>query len=164
MFKFQKQRVEARKLFLNRFDIINFDDVPDHIVDAFYGSCTYHNRLIVSTFGYLNGLDMNQIFELGRWKDMKPLEKNKILVLYQDFEKPRYKNDYYSYNVHHKIVMYLNGDSRKYGAVPASIGQSQSTNAKKKDTTEVKFSPTISEILAKRQEDANGANENVRFF
>lgn len=37
MFKFQKQRVQARKILLNRADIIAFESVPDHIVDAFYG-------------------------------------------------------------------------------------------------------------------------------
>lgn len=115
MFKFQKQRVKARKIFLNRFDEINFDDVPDHIVDAFYGSCTYRNRLIVSTFAYLNGLHIDQVFALVRWKDMSPSEKNKIIALYGDFEKPRYKNDYFSYNLHHKLVIYLNADIRSFG-------------------------------------------------
>lgn len=115
MFNFQKQRVQARKIFLNRFDVINFDDVPDHIVDAFYGSCTYHNRFIVSTFGSLNGLHIDQVFELVRSKDISQTEINKIIFLYGDLEKPRYQSDYFSYNVHNKLVMYLNGDIRKFG-------------------------------------------------
>lgn len=102
MFKFQKQRVQARKRFLNHFDIINFHHAPDHIVDAFYGSCTYYNRLIVSTFAYVNGLHIDQVFELVRCKDMSANEKNKMIALYKNFEDTRFKNNYY-------------GDVRKYG-------------------------------------------------
>lgn len=115
MFKFQRQRCEARKRFLNRFDIISFNTVPDHIVDGFYGSCNYKNRLIVLTFGFLNGLHIEQLFELIQWKDVTRSDQNKMIALYNDFEKPRYKTNYYSYNVHHKLVMYLNGDIRKFG-------------------------------------------------
>lgn len=114
-FKFQKQRVEARKRLLNGMDVINFDNVPEHIVDAFFGSCTYHNRLLVTTFGYLNGIAMDQLFQLIRWTDMRPNEENKVVVLYQDFGKEPYKNNYYSYNVHQKLVMYLNGEIRMFG-------------------------------------------------
>lgn len=85
MFKFQKQRVQARKIFLHRFDVITFDDVQEHIVDAFFGSCTYLNRLITLTFGYLNGLHIDQLFQLVQWKDMKQTERNKMIALYADF-------------------------------------------------------------------------------
>lgn len=115
MFKYQKERVEARKRFLNRFDAINFDCVPEHIVDAFYGSCSYKNRLIVLTFSYLNGLHMEQVFQLVQWKDMKQSERMKMNALYGDFRKSHYKNNYYSYNVHYGLVMFLNGDVRKFG-------------------------------------------------
>lgn len=115
MFKFQKKRVVARKLLLNRFDIITFDSVPDHIVDAFFGSCSYKNRLIVTTFGFLNGIDAQQLLDLTRWNDTTESEKRKVIALYKDFEKPQYMNNYYSYNVHHKLVMFLNGDIRKFG-------------------------------------------------
>ncbi len=115
MFKYQQHRVAARKRFLNRFDVINFEDVPDHIVDAFYGSCCYKTRLIVLTFCYLNGLHIEQVFELVRWKDIRQSDKDKMIALQQDFEKPRYKDNYYSFNVHYKLVMYLNGDIRKFG-------------------------------------------------
>ena len=77
MFKFQEQRVKARKILLNKADVITFDNVPDHIVDAFFGTCSYKNRLII--------------------------------------EKPRYQTNYYSYNVHHQCVMFLNGDRRQFG-------------------------------------------------
>lgn len=92
MFKFQKKRVVARKLLLNRFDIITFDSVPDHIVDAFFGSCSYKNRLTVTTFGFLNGIDAQQLLDLTRWNDTTESEKRKVIALYKDFEKPEYMN------------------------------------------------------------------------
>lgn len=112
MFKFQKQRTNARK---NRCDVISFDNVPDHIVDAFFGSCTYKNRLIVATFGFLNGVDVEQSIAMTHWKDTRNDERMKMIALYKDFEKPRYMENYYSYNVHRKLVMFLNGDIRKFG-------------------------------------------------
>lgn len=122
MFKFQKARVNARKILLNRSDVISFDNVPDHIVDAFFGSCSYKNRLIVATFGFLNGIHVEQLFNLARWKDTRESERRKLRALYQDFEKPRYMNNYYSYDVHHRLVMFLNGDVRKFGQrIPKSV-------------------------------------------
>lgn len=115
MFRFQKQRVESRRRFLNRFDAISFENVPEHIVDAFYGLCCYKSRLIVLTFGYLNGLHIEQLFQLMQWKDISQSDRNTMIALYNDFEKPRYRTNYYSYNVHHKLVMFLNGDVRKCG-------------------------------------------------
>lgn len=46
---------------------------------------------------------------------MSANERNKIVALFEEYEKPRFKYNYYSYNVHHKLVMYLNGDIRKFG-------------------------------------------------
>lgn len=115
MFKFQKQRVEARKTLLNRADVIAFESVPDHIVDSFFGSCSYKNRLIVTTFGFLNGIHIDQLLELIRWKDTSETDRRKMIAVYKDFEKPRYMTSYYSYSVHHKCVMFFNGDVRKFG-------------------------------------------------
>lgn len=115
MFKFQKQRVKARKILLNRFDVIGFESVPDHIVDAFFGHCSYKNRLLVTAFGFLNGIHIEQLLQLIRWKDTEEVDRRKMAALYRDFGKPNYMNKYYSYSVHHKIVMYFNGDVRKYG-------------------------------------------------
>lgn len=115
MFKFQKQRVNARKILLNRSDQINFDSVPDFIVDAFFGSCTYKNRLIVTTFGYLNGIYVDDLLKLTKWTDTTEAEKSKVKRLYLDYETPRYRENYYSFNVHNQLVMYLNGDIRKHG-------------------------------------------------
>lgn len=115
MFKFQKQRVQARKILLNRTDVITFDSVPDHIVDAFFGYCSYKNRLLVTAFAFLNGIHIEQLMQLIRWKDTSEVDRRKMATLYKDFEKPHYMCNYYSFSVHHKLVMYFNGDVRKFG-------------------------------------------------
>lgn len=115
MYPYQKQRVAARKTLLNRDDVVRFDEVPDFIVDSFFGSCTYKNRLITTTFGYVNGISIDQLLGLCRWKDTKNAEKEKMKQLYKTFDGTRYQQTYYSYNVHKKLVMFLNGDVRKYG-------------------------------------------------
>lgn len=107
--------MEARKRFLNRDDVINFETVPEHIVDAFFGSCSYKSRLIVTTFGFLNGIHIEQLLTLIKWNDTSETDRRKMIGLYKDFEKPRYMSDYFSYNVHHKLVMFFNGDVRKFG-------------------------------------------------
>lgn len=112
---YRDKRIAARKILLNRLDILSFHHVPDFIVDAFFGSCTYKNRLIVSTFAYLNGVQFSQLLSLVRWRDIKETEKLKIKGLYDDFEKPSYRLKYYSYHINEKLVMYLNGDIRKWG-------------------------------------------------
>ncbi len=114
MYKYQKQRVQARKILLNRDDVIAFESVPDHIIDSFFGSCSYKNRLIVATFGFLNGIHIEQLLQLVRWRDMKENERRKMIALYDDFEKSHYQTNYYSYSVHYKSVMFLNGDFRKF--------------------------------------------------
>lgn len=114
MFPYQKQRVAARKRLLNREDVTRFDEVPDFIVDAFFGSCTYKNRLLTAVFGYVNGLSVDQLLSLNHWNDMKEIEMEKIKKLYDSFEGPRYQQEYYSYNVHQKLVVFLNGDVRKF--------------------------------------------------
>lgn len=115
MFPFQQKRVAARKLLLNREDIIRFDEVPDFIVDAFFGSCTFHKRLLTATFGFVNGISIDQLLGACRWNDTKQTEKEKMKKLYIAFESAHYQETYYSYNVHYKLVMFLNGDLRKCG-------------------------------------------------
>lgn len=95
--------------------MIRFDEVPDFIVDAFFGSCTYKNILTTTTFGYLNGISMEQLMTLCRWKDTKNREKEKMKQLYDSYEKSHYQQKYYSYNVMMKLVMFLNGDIRSFG-------------------------------------------------
>lgn len=122
MFPYQAARVEARKKLLNRADIATFNNVPDFIVDSFFGGCTYKKRLIVSTFCYLNGFSIEQLLTLVRWNDVKKEDRNKIRSLYGYFEIPRYKEKYYSYNIHFQMVMFLNGDLRRFRErVPKSL-------------------------------------------
>lgn len=52
---------------------------------------------------------------------MNQSEKSKLTSLYQEYTKERYQNTYYSYNVHQKQVMYLNGDVRKFGSRIVSL-------------------------------------------
>lgn len=119
--KYQKQKINARKMLLNRADVIAFDSVPDHIVDSFFGSCSYKNRLLVTAFGFLNGIHIEQLLQLIRWNDTNEKDRRKMIALYDDYQKPHYMTNYYSYNVHHKLVMFFNGDVRKCGKrVPRS--------------------------------------------
>lgn len=115
MYKYQEKRVAARKKLLNREDIIRFDEVPGFIIDSFFGSCTYKKRLIAGTFGYVNGISIEQLLVLCRWNDTKKVEVVKMKNLYTMFEATRDQPKYYSYNVHEKLVIFLNGDVRKFG-------------------------------------------------
>ncbi len=107
--------MESQKQTLDDKDIINFTDVPEFIIQSFFGKCTYKSRLLVSTFCYLNGISMDQLFELVQWSDTSKQDESKIRHLYYCFELDRYKEKYYSYNVHRRMVMYLNGDLRRFG-------------------------------------------------
>lgn len=107
--------MESRRTSLNEKDVVNFTEVPEFIVNAFFGMCNYKNRLLVATFSYLNGISMDQLFELVQWTDISKNDKEKIRRLYDYFELDRYKDNYYSYNVHTRSVMYLNGDIRRFG-------------------------------------------------
>jgi len=113
MSHFLANRTQARKILLEKCDVISFRNVPHFIADAFFGQCTYNKRLIACTFCYLNGLSPYQLFQLHRWSDFKKVDHNKIEALLRDFEQPAYQAKYYSYNVHHGLVMFLNGHIRK---------------------------------------------------
>ena len=97
MFRYQVQRVAARKKLLNRFDFIRFDDVLNFIIDSFFGSCTYKSRLLTDTFGWLNGLHIDQLLELCRWNDTKAAENGKMKSLYTTFESP-FDDNYIFFN------------------------------------------------------------------
>jgi len=73
-----------------------------------------NKRMIACTFCYLNGMSPYQLFQLNRWSDFKQVDRNKIEKLLRDFAQPAYQARYYSYNVHYGLVMFLNGDIRKY--------------------------------------------------
>ncbi len=109
--------MEVRKYILNEKDIISFNNVPQFIIDSFFGKCNYKNRLLVSTFCYLNGIAIDQLFELVQWTDTSKQDKEKIRHhFYTYFKLERYQQQYYSFNVHHGSVMYLNGDLRRFGS------------------------------------------------
>lgn len=112
---FEKQRLEARKKLLNSKDLLNFENVPPFIIDSFFGKCTYQTRLIVSTFCFLNGLSCSQCLEISRWRDISKNDINKINSFYQYLEKEENKKRYYSFSVHYRKVIFLNGDLRLYG-------------------------------------------------
>ena len=107
--------METRKNTLNDKDIVNFNDVPAFIVHSFFGKCDYKNRLLVLTFCYLNDIAIDQIFDLIQWNECSKKDKDKIRHLYSYFELDRYREKYYSYNVQRRMVMYLNGDLRRFG-------------------------------------------------
>src|ERR1700744_3033682 len=70
--------MDARKQLLNDKDIINFNYVPEFIVNSFFGNCTYKNRLLVSTFCYLNGIAISYWNwfkgQIGRKKTQKKFD------------------------------------------------------------------------------------------
>lgn len=68
MFRFEKQRLDARKKLLNSKDILNFDKVPDFIINSFFGACGYKTKLIVVTFCVLNGISPYQCFQFSIFK------------------------------------------------------------------------------------------------
>lgn len=109
------KRTEARKILLNRSDVTSFSTVPSFIIDAFFGPCDYKKRMLCCTFGFLNGVDADQLLTIVRWTDTKKEDVGKVKALYLDFEKPEYRSKYYSYNIHFRRVMFLNGDLRKNG-------------------------------------------------
>lgn len=115
MFRFEVQRVVARKKLLNSKDLLNFENVPSFIINSFFGSCTYQSRLTVSTFCVLNGISCDQCMEICRFKDLSAKDKNKIENLFIYLKKRENCIRYYSYSVHYKKILYLNGDLRLHG-------------------------------------------------
>lgn len=117
-----ESKMEARKQLLENKDVINFNNVPDFIINSFFGKCDYKNRLLVSTFSYLNGISIEQMFDLIQWTDTKKTDKDKLRLLYSYYETDQYRQKYHSFNVHLGVVMYLNGDLRRFGCrVPKKI-------------------------------------------
>lgn len=114
MFRFQAKRVEARKILLDKRDVIAFRNVPHFIVDSFFGECSYYKRMIVCAFSYLNGISFFQLKLLIRWKRFLNKHEKQMEALLTDFQKPHYQEKYYSYNVHYGLVMFLNGKVRKH--------------------------------------------------
>lgn len=103
------------KKFLNKMDIIEFSKVPDHIVEAFFGTASFKSRMLVTVFAFVNGLSLNQLFELLKKKLLTKKDKAKIIYLFNALKNPLFSYKYYSYNVIKGLVIFCNGDIRRYG-------------------------------------------------
>lgn len=107
-----KNRLAARIRFLNKFDVLCFNNVPDFIINAFFSDGTYLERMIVTNFCFLNGIPFKKLTILihGRFKreHLKKVER-----LYSDFVAGRYVNHYYSFCVARKVVSFLNGTIKR---------------------------------------------------
>jgi hypothetical protein len=113
--KIMENRLVARRRYLNRHDITEFSNVPGFIVNAFFGEGTYHSRLLVSTFGFINGLNEHQVITLLKWNPLKHRDMKNISHLLKWLTNNEKSRNYYSYNVSLKQVMYCNGDLRIFG-------------------------------------------------
>ena len=111
----KEKKLKARINYLNQYDLINFSNVPDFIVNAFFDTCTYKSRVIVSSFGFLNGLDSQSTIKLCHHRDIKELDKQKIIALFEYYKHPENAFRYYSYSIIERVVMFLNGDLRTNG-------------------------------------------------
>lgn len=116
MFRFYEQRLNARKIRLNTFDILDFSKVPNFIIDAFFGNINYKDRLFIATFCFLNGISsdrMEEILKRTHYHSIDPIKIAKLVYLHNDFRLGKYLDKYYSYNVIKGLVMYLNGTVKR---------------------------------------------------
>lgn len=112
----EHNKIQAMKRRLSSYDYCTFWNVPNFIIEAFYGNCSYRKRLIVSTFGYVNGTTFEQIVEMNQWRYFTNVQKKIIEDLIKVwFEKPEYRRRYYSYEVIRGLVVYLDGKVRYNG-------------------------------------------------
>lgn len=112
----KRNRVRARKIRLNSYDCCCFDEVPDFIVEDFFGKSTYKNRMTVTSFAFLNGIQLWQLVKLIHWRPKEDKDINKVIKLYNDFETQlEYRQRYYSYDVISNNVTYLDGHLRLHG-------------------------------------------------
>jgi hypothetical protein len=114
--KIEESRLKARRLRLNSFDVCAFNEVPGFIIDAFFGEGTYKTRLLVATFGFLNGIQIEDLLKILHWKPLRNTDVAKIKHLYDPFFKlPLYRKKYYSWSIINKKVMFLDGALRLNG-------------------------------------------------
>ena len=85
---FLNQRLSARRRFLSTKDLGCFQKVPVHIVDAFFGECSYLKRMQVVTFCFLNGISEENSWKLIFWKNPSLSECGKVSDLFKMFEIP----------------------------------------------------------------------------
>lgn len=112
-----KNRVSAYRRLLNPLDIVNFDRVPDHIVGAFFGPCTYKKKMQVATFCIINGISDHSMYILIHWTDIKSSDKYKLKGVYDYLSNLNSTNrhKYYSYDIQLGRLVYVTGEFRKYG-------------------------------------------------
>lgn len=111
--RIERNQLQWRRRFLNKFDVCCFNKVPPHIVRSFFGEGTYRTRLFVSTFGYVNGIHPEALLRMVQWKPFKGSDGIKIFALYKYWDDDREKAaKYYSYNTIKNIMMFCNGDIR----------------------------------------------------
>jgi len=114
--RIEAKRLAARRTFLNNKDLVSFDNVPAFIIDSFFQKSTYHKRMIVATFSYLNGLTFDQLLLLIHWNDYDVKDYKKLKDLYcKYFSQEEYRKKYFSYSIHTGLVMYLDGKIRRFG-------------------------------------------------
>lgn len=105
-----QRRTNARRILLTRQDMCDFSDVPENIVDCFFGCCSYYKRLIVTTFGFINGINPYNLLRLVRWIDISNSDVAKVERLFMDLKKEPYRYKYRSYSVYSHCYEYCNGD------------------------------------------------------
>ena len=111
----ENNRINARKILLNKSDTINFSHVPGFIIDSFFGKKSYKAQLIVCVFAFVNGISESQLFQLIRWIPFTKTHYKKISDLLLWLENSPNAHKYYSYNVILNQIVFCNGDLRKYG-------------------------------------------------
>lgn len=108
--------LQWRKNYLNKHDVCDFTKVPKYIIDAFFGEGTYRTRLLVSTFGYVNGIHPEKLVEMVTWKPVKAIDRAKVIDIYSYLDINREKaKKYYSYNANMGIMMFCDGSLRING-------------------------------------------------
>ena len=108
---FKDNRIKARRLRLNSFDICNFSKVPSFIIDAFFSEMSYKDTLKVCTFCFLNGISTEQMDELLLKinSNYKGIKRHHIHSLFKDFQQRKYVHKYYFYCTIRNVVSYLDG-------------------------------------------------------
>lgn len=87
-FSFEEQPLPARRKIMNRYEVIKFDRVPGFVVNAFFGESSHKKQLLISTFGYLNGIGVQELTRMIRWTDTTDGKKKKIEQFYYILDKP----------------------------------------------------------------------------
>lgn len=113
----QKQRINnnrlaAYKILLNKKDAENFDQVPKFIVESFFGRSSYKKRLIVTSFGFLNGISPYQLSNLIYWTPRRRKDWDKCQALYSYYQSPQIAQRYWSFHRSSGLVRFLDGKIR----------------------------------------------------